>query len=98
MSNLIQVSDTYAIASDSRQWMVQKTQNHTDPDTKEISSVWVSKTYHGSLEQAVHSLGQLLLRKANATSYGELEEAAKNISTLLNQKFCNSVVINVGIK
>ena len=85
MSNFIQVSDKYAIASDPRQWMVQKSHNVTDKETKKVGIEWASKTYHGSLEQAVHSLGQLLLRKANATSYGELEEAAKKISALLNQ-------------
>jgi hypothetical protein len=83
MSNFIPVSDKYAIASDSRQWMIKKSQNVTDKETKAVSVEWVSKSFYGNFEQCVVSLGQEMLRNSQANSYAELVAAAKEISDLL---------------
>jgi hypothetical protein len=83
MSNFIQVSDKYAIASDSRQWMIKKSQNVTDKETKAVSVEWVSKSFYGNFEQCVVSLGQEMLRTSQSNSYAELVAASKEISDLL---------------
>ena len=83
MSNFMQVSDKYAIASDSRQWIIKKSQNVTDKETKAVSVEWVSKSFYGNFEQCVVSLGQEMLRTSSSNSYAELVAAAKEISDLL---------------
>ena len=95
MSNFIKVSDTYAIASDSRQWMIQKSSKVKDKETGETSIQWVSFSYFGSLSQAVKALGEHMLRTSGSNSYTELVEAASEISLLLGQKFTASATVSI---
>jgi len=96
MSNFLKVSDKYAIASEKRQWMVQKSRVCTDKETKEVSTEWSSISFHSDLNQAVKELGQLMLRTSDATSCHELTESAQRISKLLNQQFASSASIQLG--
>jgi hypothetical protein len=96
MSNFIPVSDKYAIASDSRQWMIKKSHTVTDKETKAVSVEWVSKTFYGNFGQCVHSLGQEMLRTSECNNYSELVEAAEVISKLLNQKFPKSAEVRIN--
>ena len=82
MSNFIKISDKYAIASDSRQWMIQKYSPRNDdmPD-------WASISFHGKLSQAVKALGEHLLRTSGSSSVAELVGAATDISSLLSKSF-----------
>jgi hypothetical protein len=96
MSNFIPVSDKYAIASDSRQWMIKKSQNVTDKETKAVSVEWVSKSFYGNFEQCVVSLGQEMLRNSQANSYAELVAAAKEISALLSKTFADAANVKIN--
>ena len=96
MSNFIQVSDKYAIASDSRQWMIKKSQNVTDKETKTVSVEWVSKSFFGNFEQCVVALGQEMLRTSQSNSYAELVEAAKEISALLSKTFADAANVKIN--
>ena len=96
MSNFIPVSETYAIGSDKLQWMVLKSRKVVDKETQKTTKEWVSKSFHGDLDQAVYELGQLLLRTSGSKNSEELQAAAKEISTLLSQKFAQSSSIKIG--
>jgi hypothetical protein len=96
MSNFIQVSDKYAIASDSRQWMIKKSQNVTDKETRAVSVEWVSKSFYGNFEQCVVSLGQEMLRTSQANSYAELVKAAKEISDLLRLVLVDTTSLKIN--
>ena len=82
MSNFIKISNKYAIASDARQWMVQKYSPRKDdkPD-------WQSISFHGKLSQAVKSLGEHLLMTSGSSSVTELVGAATDISRMLSKSF-----------
>ena len=95
MSNFIQVSDKYAVASDSRQWMLQKSAPVKDKDTGETSIQWGSFAYFGSLSQAVKALGEHLHRTSGASSYTELVDSANKISLLLGQKFTATAEVSI---
>ena len=95
MSNFIKVSDKYAIASDSRQWMVQKSAPVKDKETGETSVQWASFSYHGSLPQAVKALGEHLHRTGGSSTYTELVESANKISLLLGQSFTASAEVSI---
>ena len=97
MSNFIQVSEKYAIASDDRNWILQKSGVKTDKETGETSVTWSSFSYPGTLEGAVKSLGQHMLRTSGANSYDELVEAAKKISELFSQNFTVSADLSIKI-
>ena len=95
MSNFIQVTEIYAIASTNRQWMVLKRKG--DGTKKEGHHIeWNSQFPDGTLDQAVYQLGQLLLRTSGSKNSEELQAAAKEISTLLSQKFAQSSSIKIG--
>ena len=87
MSNFIQVNNKYAIASDTRQWMVQKSSQAKDKDTGDISTQWNSISFNGTLSQAVKELGEHMLRTGGSSSYTELVQAATDINDLLSQSF-----------
>jgi hypothetical protein len=96
MSNFIQVSDKYAIASDSRQWMIKKSQNVTDKETRAVSVEWVSKSFYGNLDQCIVALGQEMLRTSQSNTYKELVSAAEEISDLLDKAFANAASVKIN--
>jgi len=83
MSNFIQVTDRYALASDSLQWMIQKSKNVKNIDTGEVDKKWISISFFSSFDNAVKHLGQHLLRNAGANTFNELQEAANEITETL---------------
>ena len=94
MGNFIKVSDKYAVASDSLQWMVKKSFKRKDKETGVVSIVWRPILFFSDLSRCVKGLGSLMLRETDTNNYTDLVKAASDISDLLNVTFTEEVIIN----
>ena len=94
MGNFIQITDDIAIQSDVNNWEIASPRRRKDK-TGEMVTVWESFSYHSTLDRAVKSLGEHLLRTGDSKSVTELTQAATAISDLLSQKFTSDIKIQI---
>ena len=76
---LIPINDQYRIASDSRQWMIQKSR------TRNGETVWQPKSYFGTIDSAVKELGELMVRTSDAQTLVDALADVEKANTTLSQ-------------
>ena len=91
MGNFIEISDKYAISSDSNQWTLQK---KVKP-SKSNPEGWVSFNYYSTLDTAAKGLADRMIRESNETSVNGLSRAATDIVNMLREKFTQ---LNIEVK
>jgi len=75
----ILINEKYQIGSDKRSWFIQERRKK-----KEVL-IWEPVAWHGSLEQALTSLGNRMVRESSAQGMGELLDEAERVSSTLSQ-------------
>ena len=95
MGNFIQITDGIAIKSDANNWEVCSPKKRKDKKTGEMVICWEGFSFHSTLDRAVKSLGEYLLRTGDSNSATELARAADTISELLSQKFTSDIKIQI---
>ncbi len=93
--NLIQITDELAIQSSNKDWSVAKKGTAKDKATGLMVDTWTPFTFHSTLDRAVKSLGEHMLRTGNAKSCDELIQAAADISEILSKKFTANAEIRI---
>lgn len=82
---IIPIDEEWRIATDEYQWIVQRSQVAGDNSRNPGSIRWINQSFHGSLDSAIRSLGQRMLRTSNAETLAEALEVFKNVSDTLSQ-------------
>lgn len=75
----IPINEHYQIGSDKRSWFIQERRK------KKGVIIWEPVAWYGSLEQAVRSLGNRMVRESLAQGVGELLDETERISATLSQ-------------
>jgi len=76
------IDENWRIKTDTNQWIVQK-RILANKDKQEYE--WRSQSYHMTLEQAVRSLGNRLLRESPAVTFEEAIKASAEISGIMRR-------------
>ena len=76
---LIPINERFRIASDARQWMIQKARRRNG------RTVWQSKYYFGTFEGAVKDLGELMVRESEARTLVDALDDVEKVTTTLSQ-------------
>lgn len=80
---ILPINDRYRIKSDQYCWMVQEQRRRTLTD--QLKEDWRPVTYHPTIEQAVSSLSERMLRTSSAIGFAEGLEELKRICNTLSQ-------------
>jgi len=72
--SILYINDNYRIASDSRQWIIQKSRINKTQETE-----WTPVLYFSTLGGAVKELKARLIRESDAVGINELVIAAKSV-------------------
>ena len=75
---ILPINDLYRIASDKHQWIIQKRRKKKDQD------IWESVSFYPTLEAAINSLRESLVRGSDAEGLSEALAAVKNVTTTLS--------------
>ena len=82
---IIPINEQYRIASDVYQWAVQKRRARNNKED------WESQTYHPSVDAAVRSLGERMVRECKTDTLVDALKAVETISTTLSQALTPSI-------
>jgi hypothetical protein len=82
---IIPINEQYRIASDAYQWAVQKRRARNNKED------WESQTYHPSVDAAVRSLGERMVRESKTQTLVDALEAVGTIATTLSQALTPSI-------
>jgi len=80
---IIPIDDDYRIAGDKLAWMIQKSRLKKVSGEKE--KVWESINWFGSLESAINTLCDLMVRTSEAQTLGDALLEVEKVSTKLSQ-------------
>ena len=80
---ILPINDRYRIKSDQYCWTVQEQRRRTLTD--QLKEDWRPVTYHPTIEQAVSSLSERMLRTSSAIGFVEGLEELKRICDTLSQ-------------
>ena len=80
---ILPINDKYRITADAHCWTVQEKRNRSCKSGPRED--WRSITYHGSLEHALGSLGERMLRVSSAVGLLEAQKEIKKICMTLSQ-------------
>jgi hypothetical protein len=92
---IIPVTDKYRIAADSTSWMIQQSGKGKNRDTGEPEILWKSTHWYGTLNNAVHGLLDLGVRKSDANGVTEVLEAQKNMLLQLSAALTPEYTIDI---
>ena len=76
---IVPISEQYRITTDPYQWIVQKKRSRKGKED------WESQTYHPSLDAAIHSLWERLVRASDAETEADALRDISHIDTTLSQ-------------
>ena len=76
---IIPINEQYRVATDPYQWIIQRKR------TRKGNEVWESQTYHPSVDGAVRSLGERMVRESKTQTLVDALEAVETIATTLSQ-------------
>ena len=76
---IIPINEQYRVATDPYQWIIQKKR------TRKGNEVWESQTYHPSVDAAVRSLGERMVRECKTDTLVDALKAVETIATTLSQ-------------
>ena len=76
---IIPINQQYRITADPYQWIIQTKR------TKYVKEEWRAETYHPTVESALQSLGELLVRQSNAETLADALVEVRNVATQLSQ-------------
>ncbi len=76
---IIPINEQYRINSDAHQWAVQKRRVRNNKED------WESQTYHPSVDAAVRSLGERMVRECKTDTLVDALKAVETIATTLSQ-------------
>ena len=82
---IIPINEQYRIASDAYQWTVQKRRARNNKED------WESQTYHPSVDAAVRSLGERMVRECKTDTLVDALKAVETIATTLSQALTPSI-------
>ena len=80
---ILPINDKYRITADAHCWTVQEKRNRSCKSGPRED--WRSITYHGSLEHALGSLGERMLRVSSAVGLLEAQKEIKKICKTLSE-------------
>ena len=76
---IIPINQQYRIATDPYQWIVQKKRSRKGKED------WESQTYHPSIQSALQSFGEFMVRQSDATTLTDALVEVENVTTTLSQ-------------
>ena len=76
---IIPINEQYRVTSDAHQWTVQKRRARNNKED------WESQTYHPSVDGAVRSLGERMVRECKTETLVDALKAVETIATTLSQ-------------
>lgn len=76
---MIPINDQLRIASDSRQWMIERKR------TRKGKESWEARLYFGTLEACLKDLGELMVRTSKANTLVDALEAVEKVTATLSQ-------------
>ena len=80
---IIPINDKYRISANKERWVVEKYGRCTDPETKKLVDYWSPITYHQSLQSAINSLAQLMIRTSDAETVAEALKVIDQVTATL---------------
>ena len=82
---IIPINEQYRVTSDAHQWTVQKRRARNNKED------WESQTYHPSVDAAVRSLGERMVRECKTDTLVDALKAVETIATTLSQALMPSL-------
>ena len=82
---IIPVNERFRIKSDRYQWIIQRKR------TRDGHEVWESQTYYPSVDGAVRSLGERMVRESKTQTLVDALKAVETIATTLSQALMPSL-------
>ena len=76
---IIPINEQYRITTDPYQWIVQKKRSRKGKED------WESQTYHPSIQSALQSFGEFMVRQSDATTLTDALAEVESITTTLSQ-------------
>ena len=76
---IIPINEKFRISTDPYQWIIQRKR------TRNGHEVWESQTYYPSVDGAVRSLGERMVRESKTQTLVDALEAVETIATTLSQ-------------
>ena len=76
---IIRINEQYRVATDPYQWIIQRKR------TRKGNEDWESQTYHPSVDAAVRSLGERMVRECKTDTLVDALKAVETIATTLSQ-------------
>ena len=76
---IVPINAQYRITTDPYQWIIQRKR------TRKGNEVWESQTYHPSVDAAVRSLGERMVRESKTQTLVDALKAVETIATTLSQ-------------
>ena len=76
---IIPINQQYRITTDPYQWIVQKKRSRKGKED------WESQTYHPSIQSALQSFGEFMVRQSDATTLTDALVEVENVTTTLSQ-------------
>ena len=80
---ILPVSDKYRIATDTHSWMVQRLRSRKRKGVN--VQEWEAVTWHSSVQQAVQSLGDRMVRASEAETFADALVDVENVCAKLCQ-------------
>ena len=82
---IIPINEKFRISTDTHQWIIQRKR------TRNGHEVWESQTYYPSVDGAVRSLGERMVRESKTQTLVDALEAVETIATTLSQALTPSI-------
>ena len=82
---IIRINEQYRVATDPYQWIIQRKR------TRKGNEVWESQTYNPSVDAAVRSIGERMVRECKTDTLVDALKAVENIATTLSQALTPSI-------
>ena len=76
---IIRINEQCRVTTDPYQWIIQRKR------TRKGNEVWESQTYHPSVDAAVRSLGERMVRECKTDTLVDALKAVETIATTLSQ-------------
>ena len=76
---IIPINEQYRITTDPYQWIVQKKRSRKGKED------WESQTYHPSIQSALQSFWEFMVRQSDATTLTDALVEVENVTTTLSQ-------------
>ncbi len=75
---IVPINEQYRIASDRYQWIIQKKRSRKGEDD------WDPQTFHPTIDSALQSLGELMVRQSKAETLADALDDVRSITTRLS--------------